>query len=261
MNETEAWLVDWHAHHPGATSQCCARAQPSSYAWLAARTGPRERVLDLACGDGYLLEQLQARGVDRAVGLDLSPAELAAARLRLGDGVELVEGRAQALPFAAASFDCVTSHMALMLMLPIEPVVAEILRVLRPGGRLVAIIGAPPHASTEPNAWPSFVALCMQEPLSGPPLGNARTSADALPALLDRFEDVRFEPLRLDLSGTADEVWTLLEHTYLPRMISVERRDAFVQHARAHIEAMADAHGRVPCSFDVLALEATRGVA
>lgn len=262
MNDTESWLVDWHARYPGATSRFCARAQPSSYEWLAARTGPGDHVLDLACGDGFLLELLRARGVARAVGLDLSEAELSAARARLGDGVELVAGRAQALPFVDGSFDRVTSHMALMLMLPIEPVVDEIHRVLRPGGRLVAIIGTtrPSPPNPEPDAWRAFLGLCMQEPFAGPPLGNPRVGdVDELPSLLSRFEDVRIEPLKLDLSGPLDEVWSLFEHTYLQAMIPPERRAAFDRHARAKIEALVGPDGRAPCALEVLAVEAMRG--
>lgn len=261
MNETEAWLVEWHARFPGATSRFCAHARPSSYAWLAAHTGPGDGVLDLACGDGYLLELVRARGVARAVGLDISPSELRAARARLGEGVELVEGRAQALPFADGSFDRVTSHLALMLMTPIEPVVAEIHRVLRPGGRLVAIVGStrPSLPPSEPDAWRAFVGLCMQQSLVGPPLGNPRAGdASELPALLARFADVRVEPLRLDLSGTPDEVWSLFEHTYLPAMLPAERRDAFDRDGRALVESLAGPDGRVPCAMEVLAVEATR---
>jgi SAM-dependent methyltransferase len=259
MNETEAWLVEWHARFPGVTARHCAHAQPSTYEWLAERAHPGDRVLDLACGDGYLLELVRARGVARAAGLDLSPAELAAARTRLGDGVELVEGRAQALPFTDGSFDCVTSHLALMLMSPIEPVMAEIHRVLRPGGRLAAIVGASRPAPRR-DAWQALVGLCVQVPLEGPPLGDPRAGdVDELRALLSGFEDVRIQPMLLDLSGPPKAVWSLLEHTYLPAMVPADDREAFDRDARALVESMAGPDGKVPCALDLLAVEAARG--
>jgi SAM-dependent methyltransferase len=103
---------------------------------------PRDaRVLDLACGDGYLLAALAARGYSRLAGIDRSPHELVAARTRLSrDEAALHAGDAAALPFGAGAFDAVVCHMALMLMEQVGTVVAEIARVLRPGGVLVAVI-------------------------------------------------------------------------------------------------------------------------
>ncbi len=92
-------------------------------------------VLDLACGDGRLVDDIVAVvGHDAAVtGLDMSEDEIARARARYPTATFRV-GRAQSLPFGDASFDAVLSHFAFMLMVPVVPVVAEIDRVLRPGG-------------------------------------------------------------------------------------------------------------------------------
>jgi SAM-dependent methyltransferase len=92
-------------------------------------------VLDLACGDGRLVDDIIAVvGHEAAVtGLDMSEDEIARARQRHPTATFCV-GRAQSLPFGDNSFDAVLSHFAFMLMVPVVPVVAEIDRVLRPGG-------------------------------------------------------------------------------------------------------------------------------
>src|SRR5262245_7965977 len=95
MNESEIWLSDWHTRHPGATSRALSNGRPSSYEWLAALASPSDRVLDLACGDGYLMERLRARGVTDLVGVDMTEAELTSARARLGGAATLVQARAQ----------------------------------------------------------------------------------------------------------------------------------------------------------------------
>jgi SAM-dependent methyltransferase len=72
------------------------------------------------------------------VGIDLSAAELAVARRR---GAErLVRASAAALPLASGSVDVVVCSMALQVLTPLPAVLAEIARVLKPGGRLVATV-------------------------------------------------------------------------------------------------------------------------
>jgi ubiquinone/menaquinone biosynthesis C-methylase UbiE len=103
---------------------------------------PHERLLDVATGTGALLRELAVRSERprHAVGLDASHAMLAGAR-GLPPGWELVRGDAGALPFEEASFDVAT---AVYLLHTLErgdraSVIAELARVLRPGGRLVVV--------------------------------------------------------------------------------------------------------------------------
>jgi SAM-dependent methyltransferase len=80
------------------------------------------------------------------VGADFCPEGIELARLRISDPrASFLVARAQDLPFSDASFGYVVCHMALMLMDPLEPVLAEAKRVLKPGGRLLAVVsgGAP----------------------------------------------------------------------------------------------------------------------
>jgi ubiquinone/menaquinone biosynthesis C-methylase UbiE len=95
-------------------------------------------ILDLACGSGAFLADLGAAFPRaRLIGVDLSPAYLAAARAR-APVASLVQAKAEQLPFADASLDAVTS-VYLFHELPPKvrsAVAAEIARVLRPGGVL-----------------------------------------------------------------------------------------------------------------------------
>lgn len=112
---------------------------------------PGAHVLEVGPGPGFWLEHA-VRAVapsGRAVGLDLQPEMLAAARRRLDRTeleAELVEGDARALPFNDASFDAV--YLALVLGEVPEPeqAVREAARVLKPGGLFADVEQLPdPH--------------------------------------------------------------------------------------------------------------------
>lgn len=103
--------------------------------------GPVEgrRVLDIGCGDGALVAALARRGAI-VTGLDRNPVMLAAARARLdASGLEtaLCEGDGAALLCPDNTFDLVTAVTVLCFVADATRVLAEIARVLRPGGRLV----------------------------------------------------------------------------------------------------------------------------
>jgi len=103
--------------------------------WLAAM--PDERILDIGCGDGHLTRRIADSGA-AVVGLDAS-TEMAAAARNLG--IEAVEGNAEALPFAAQSFDAVFSNAALHWVRDQDAMIGEVRRVLKPNGRFVAEMG------------------------------------------------------------------------------------------------------------------------
>jgi SAM-dependent methyltransferase len=91
-------------------------------------------LLDLACGPGFVSEAAAARGA-RPVGLDVAGPMVQRARERC-PGLTFVEGDAQRLSFADASFDAVTMNFGILHLSKPEVALAETRRVLRPGGRL-----------------------------------------------------------------------------------------------------------------------------
>ena len=113
-----------------------------------ARVAPGQRVLDVACGTGVLACAAAERvGRDGAVtGLDPNDEMLAVARGKSAR-IEWRNGRAESLPFADASFDRVASQFGLMFFEDKAAGLREMMRVLRPGGRLaVAVCDALDHS-------------------------------------------------------------------------------------------------------------------
>ncbi len=106
--------------------------------WLAPVS--RLRWIDVGCGNGAFTEMIVDRCAPAAVnGIDPSEGQIAYARTRLASRlVEVAHGDAMALPFADNSFDVAT--MALVIFFVPEPArgVAEMVRVVRPGGTVAA---------------------------------------------------------------------------------------------------------------------------
>jgi demethylmenaquinone methyltransferase / 2-methoxy-6-polyprenyl-1,4-benzoquinol methylase len=132
---------------------------------LVRAAAPRdgERVLDVATGTGMVAAEMLAGCECSVVGIDQSAAMLAAARERFAGldpaRVELLEGEAEALPFAAASFDVVTFTYLLRYVDDPATTMRELARVLRPGGRIASLeFGVPPLAPAR-WAWHLYTAV------------------------------------------------------------------------------------------------------
>lgn len=93
------------------------------------------RVLDAACGTGRHAAWLAARG-HAVVGVDASPDMLAKARAKVPDG-RFEAGDVTALPLPDASVDAALCALALVHLAELRPALAELARVVRPGGRIV----------------------------------------------------------------------------------------------------------------------------
>ena len=125
---TSADTINAYVTHFGPVTRA---AIPQMIAAVGA--GPGARVLDLCCGQGDLTAALAATGAE-VTGLDFSADFLARAG-RAAPGATLVEGDAQAMPFEDTSFDAVLCNQGLCHV-PDQPrALAEIARVLVPGGR------------------------------------------------------------------------------------------------------------------------------
>lgn len=144
--EWASYVGEYHDANPGITEDVLAGARDgagrSPYDWLVeAVPAGASTVVDLACGSGPVARRLH--GV-RVVGVDQSAAELGRAT-----GLR-VQARAPALPLAGGCAGAVVASMALMLMHPLEPVLAEVARILRPGGTFVATVPSRGEAGSAP---------------------------------------------------------------------------------------------------------------
>jgi ubiquinone/menaquinone biosynthesis C-methylase UbiE len=106
-------------------------------------------VLDLGCGPGVSTFELAKQRPDaRLIGVDIAPRMLRQAMRRQDDAAffRWLQADAAALPVRAASIDACTGHSFLYLVHDRAAVLAEVRRVIRPGGRLILM---------EPNARPT----------------------------------------------------------------------------------------------------------
>ena len=131
-----------------------------------AQVGAGQHVLDVACGTGVVAITAALRGV-KACGLDLTPALLERANKNAaiaGVNAEFIEGDAEALPYADASFDVVLSQFGHIFAPRPAVAVKEMLRVLKPGGRLAFSTWPPEHFTGRMFA---FIARHMPPPPPG----------------------------------------------------------------------------------------------
>jgi SAM-dependent methyltransferase len=97
--------------------------------------GSYATALDVGCGEGRFCRMLASRNI-KAVGIDPTEALIAQARLRHPAGDYRI-GRAEALDFPDGSFDLVVSYLSLIDIPDLARAIAEMARVLRPGGSLL----------------------------------------------------------------------------------------------------------------------------
>jgi demethylmenaquinone methyltransferase/2-methoxy-6-polyprenyl-1,4-benzoquinol methylase len=129
------------------------------------QAAPGDTVLDVATGTGAVAMELLARKGCTVVGLDQSPEMLAEAGRRLPEGVRLVEGEADELPFPDASFDALTFTYLFRYVADPGATLRELARVVRPGGTVAGLeFGVPPNAVTR-TLWRLYVRAGL--PLAG----------------------------------------------------------------------------------------------
>jgi len=173
-------------------------------ATVAAVVRPGDRVLDACCGTGDLAVEASRAGA-RVVGLDFSGEMLARAR-RKSPAVEWVEGDVLSLPFEDGAFDAATVGFGIRNVADLDAGLAELARVVRPGGRLGCLEITRPRGLLRPffRLWFDRIVPLLGKVLPG---GKAYTylpasvrrfpGAEELAALLEEqgFEQVRFRLL------------------------------------------------------------------
>ena len=159
------------------------------------RTIEARRVLEAGCGTGHWLELLLP-AVSNLYGVDLSPGMLAQAKSH-GQGLRLVRGRANELPFRDQAFDLVFCVNAIHHFGDPRSFIFEAWRLLAPGGAL-AVVGLDPHESAA--SWYVYQYFA----------GTYRTDLDRFPTRADLqtwMEAAGFELLEWRIAEQIDYSW------------------------------------------------------
>ena len=165
------------------------------------------RALDVGTGTGDLVRELRRQGAARVLGVDFSAEMLAAARAKR-EGTDDDEAWALAealrLPFATGTFDCVTNAFVLRNLADLPAGLAEMSRVLAPGGRLVCLDMTPPP----PGPFGAVYRLYFNHlvpPLAGLLSGDL-AAYRYLPNSLKGFPEASVLSVMLEEAGLTDVV-------------------------------------------------------
>lgn len=219
--------------------------------WLGAGEGLAW--LDVGCGNGAFTDLLVHRMSPRAVtGLDPSPAQLAFARDRFTSGVaEFHQGDAMAMPFESNAFDAAVMPLVLFFVPVPAKGVAEMARVVRPGGIVSAYAwdmegGGFPYASLLSELKAASVSVPeppsphasrideMQSLWQGAPLDGVETTSFTVHQTFDSFDHYWTTVVESPSAGVAIKTLAPDAHEHLKGVM------------RAKLPA--DANGRITCS-------------
>lgn len=145
------------------------------------------RVLDVACGTGDLSLTLFETTGARVVGTDFCRPMLAIAAGKMPGQVRLIEGDALRLPFQSGSFDAVTIAFGLRNLSSVENGLAELWRVLKPGGWVAVLeFSRPSNAVVR-----AFYGLYFRKvlPVLGGAISGSLNAYAYLPASVQKFPD------------------------------------------------------------------------
>jgi demethylmenaquinone methyltransferase/2-methoxy-6-polyprenyl-1,4-benzoquinol methylase len=157
------------------------------------------RVLDVACGTGDLALTLFENTGARVVGTDFCRPMLEIAADKTAQRVPLIEGDALALPFRDGSFEAVTIAFGLRNLASIEGGLAELRRVLKPGGWVAVLeFSRPANAMLRPVFSLYFTKVL---PLMGGLISGSRYAYSYLPASVQKFPDQEQLSLLMEQAG------------------------------------------------------------
>src|SRR6266542_6642355 len=132
--------------------------------FLVSRLPRGGHVLDVATGTGLVATELLRQGFE-VTGVDQSPEMLAVAHRRFGDDVKLINASAEALPLGSESFDALTFTYLLRYVADPAATLAELARVVKPGGSIASIEFAVPTAPWWHAAWWGYTRALL--PVAG----------------------------------------------------------------------------------------------
>ena len=157
------------------------------------------RVLDVACGTGDLSLTLFESTGARVVGTDFCRPMLQIAAAKLAREIPLIEGDALNLPFREASFEAVTIAFGLRNLASVENGLAELRRVLKPGGSVAVLeFSRPANAMLRPVFGLYFTRVL---PLMGGLISGSPRAYSYLPASVQKFPDQQQLSLLMQRAG------------------------------------------------------------
>jgi demethylmenaquinone methyltransferase/2-methoxy-6-polyprenyl-1,4-benzoquinol methylase len=145
-------------------------------------------VLDVACGTGDLSIELQKNSKAKVIGTDFCRPMLAIAAAK-SSGIPLVEGDAMDLGFSDGTFDAVTIAFGLRNLSNFSDGLAEFLRILRPGGKLVVLEFSSPAVPGFRSIFNFYFSRVL--PRIGGAVSGSRGAYEYLPDSVSRFPDQR----------------------------------------------------------------------
>jgi ubiquinone/menaquinone biosynthesis C-methylase UbiE len=221
--------------------------------------------LDAGCGTGNSLLPLARRVATEGgavVALDLSAGVLATARARVeaeGLPVRCMEGDIEALPFAAASFDLVLANYMLYHVPHLDRAIAELRRVLRPGGVLLAATNG---RANMPELRALVARACAESGVPAPVVASLARAQNRSPwAYLGYFGlENGAEPLRrsfadVRLKRYPDELRVTEAEPLVAYVASLSSLDAVTESAAATPEDRAALRARILGRLGALAAE------
>jgi demethylmenaquinone methyltransferase / 2-methoxy-6-polyprenyl-1,4-benzoquinol methylase len=159
----------------------------------------RARVLDVACGTGDLSRTLFEITGARVVGTDFCRPMLAVAAGKISSQIPLIEGDALRLPFRSGSFDAVTIAFGLRNLSSVESGLAELCRVLKPGGWVAVLECSRPSNAMLRTLYGLYFRRVL--PLIGGAISGSLSAYAYLPASVQSFPDQRRLALLMEQAG------------------------------------------------------------
>jgi demethylmenaquinone methyltransferase/2-methoxy-6-polyprenyl-1,4-benzoquinol methylase len=150
-------------------------------------SGKEPRVLDVACGTGDLSLTLFEITGARVVGTDFCRPMLAIAAGKTSGQVPLIEGDALRLPFRSGSFDAVTIAFGLRNLSSVENGLAELCRVLKPGGWVAVLEFSRPSNAIVRACYGLYFRNVL--PVLGGVVSGSLSAYAYLPASVQKFPD------------------------------------------------------------------------
>jgi demethylmenaquinone methyltransferase/2-methoxy-6-polyprenyl-1,4-benzoquinol methylase len=148
------------------------------------------RILDVACGTGDLSLTLLATGKAQIIGLDFCRPMLDIAQskaARSGFKLPFIEGDALGLPFRDCSFEAATIAFGLRNLSSVEAGFKELLRVLKPGGRVAVLEFSKPRAPLLRSLFRFYFTKLL--PFFGGLISGSKSAYQYLPESVSRFPD------------------------------------------------------------------------